>query len=179
MHGRVFLQTIYLPPNWKRNLVTNAVVFVDPLMHELIRHICERGMVRPQNVEDRTLIRFFSQRLRCLEPVDSNLRIPTDERGQRFASFVLQNPGSSESLETIAANCGTSLRTLQRVFPREVGLPVAKWRHRVRMLRALEMLGQDEPVTTIALSLGFDSVSAFIHSFKTCFGVTPGKYQPR
>ncbi|MFK7818896.1 MAG: helix-turn-helix transcriptional regulator [Planctomycetaceae bacterium] len=54
---------------------------------------------------------------------------------------------------------------------------MSKWRHQVRMHRAIELLGDNESVTSVAYSLGFESVSAFIHSFKQCFGETPGQYR--
>ena len=43
-------------------------------------------------------------------------------------------------------------------------------------MRALEMLARGEPVTRIALDLGYDNLSAFIAMFKKRFGVTPGKF---
>ena len=38
------------------------------------------------------------------------------------------------------------------------------------------MLADGKAVTTIALDLGYDNVSAFIALFKRSFGVTPGHY---
>ena len=43
-------------------------------------------------------------------------------------------------------------------------------------MRALEMLAASTPVTTIALSLGYDNVSAFIAMFRRVHGVTPARY---
>jgi AraC-like DNA-binding protein len=37
-------------------------------------------------------------------------------------------------------------------------------------------LATGQPVTTIALDLGYDNVSAFIAMFKRVMGVTPGRY---
>lgn len=178
MHGRVFLRTIYLEHKLAACERTPCVVFdVDPLLHELIQHVCDRGIVRPESESDTTLIRFFQQQLDELVPIDSALRMPTDSRAKRFAERLLSEPGSNESLDSLAQQCGTSLRTLQRLFRRDVGLSVGRWRHRVRMLRAIEMLGAETPVTEIAMSLGFEGTSAFIHSFKQSYGQTPGRYR--
>jgi AraC-like DNA-binding protein len=38
------------------------------------------------------------------------------------------------------------------------------------------MLAADEPVTTVALELGYDNVSAFIAMFKRAMGTTPSRY---
>ena len=44
------------------------------------------------------------------------------------------------------------------------------------LLAALERLGNGEPVTSVALSLGYDSPSAFIAMFKKTLGATPSRY---
>ncbi len=48
-----------------------------------------------------------------------------------------------------------------------------------RLLAALVTLAQREPVTTIALDLGYDSPSAFIHAFRHALGTTPRRYFER
>jgi AraC-like DNA-binding protein len=44
------------------------------------------------------------------------------------------------------------------------------------MLEALRQLAMKEPVTTVAMALGYDSTSAFITMFKKALGKTPGQY---
>ena len=175
MHGSVFLQTVYFQrPTTCPN---NIVVEISSLMHELIRHVCAKGIVHPKSRADRTLIRFFYQQLEEMKAIDLELRLPQDERALGFANLLLQDPASTESLAEIARRCGSSLRTIQRLFPAEVGLTVSQWRRRVRMTRAIEHLANGGSVTGVALELGFDSVSAFIQAFREYFGVTPGKYR--
>ncbi|MFJ7111440.1 helix-turn-helix domain-containing protein [Pseudomonas sp. NPDC098740] len=58
----------------------------------------------------------------------------------------------------------------------ETGFTFSQWRRRARLLRALERLAAAVPVTTIALELGYENVSAFIAMFRRTFGVTPGRY---
>ncbi|MEE8274655.1 MAG: helix-turn-helix domain-containing protein, partial [Alphaproteobacteria bacterium] len=45
-----------------------------------------------------------------------------------------------------------------------------------RLLAALTRLATGEPVTTVALDLGYDSPSAFIAMFRKALGETPGRY---
>ena len=75
-----------------------------------------------------------------------------------------------------ARTAGASTRTLARLFPRETGLGFAHWRQQARLLRALERLAAGEPVTTVALDLGYDGPSAFIAMFRSRLGTTPGRY---
>ncbi len=61
------------------------------------------------------------------------------------------------------------------MFP-ETGFTFTEWRQRARMLRALGMLAEGAAVTTVALDLGYSSISAFIALFRRTFGATPGDY---
>jgi AraC-like DNA-binding protein len=49
----------------------------------------------------------------------------------------------------------------------------------MRMLHALRMLASDEPVTNVALAVGYQSSSAFAAAFKRELGVTPSEYHDR
>ena len=59
----------------------------------------------------------------------------------------------------------------------ETGLSFAQWRQQARLLRALELIADGVAVTTIALELGYDNVSAFIDMFRRALGTTPGRYR--
>ncbi len=176
MHGHVFLKTLYLQSNpcgFNRCTVVN----ISPLLHELIQLIADRGILASDNSEDGTTIRFLMFRLSHLAPVPLSISMPLDARALRFAELVLANPNRSQSLDSLAKRSGASLRTLQRVFPKETGLSLSRWRNQVCMLAAIELLGRSESVTQVAISLGFESLSAFIYAFKQCFGEPPGKYR--
>ena len=49
-------------------------------------------------------------------------------------------------------------------------------RERLRLLQALRLLAAGDPVTSVALDLGYASTSAFIFMFKRAIGTTPGRY---
>ena len=104
------------------------------------------------------------------------LSLPTDPRLLRVARAVLDDLADERGVEALAAWAGISPRTLARRFIIETGFAPSAWRQRARILRALELLAAGQPVTTIALDLGYDNVSAFIAMFKRVMGVTPGRY---
>jgi len=99
-----------------------------------------------------------------------------DPRLSRVARALLDNPGDQRSIEEWAKWAGISERTLSRRFVVETGFSYTNWRHRARIMRALEMLAEAVPVTTVAFYVGYESVSAFIALFKRTFGVTPSAY---
>ncbi|NYZ12553.1 helix-turn-helix transcriptional regulator [Azospirillum sp. RWY-5-1] len=102
-----------------------------------------------------------------------DLPMPRDPRLQRVARAILEHPGDDRGIAAWAALAHSTPRTLSRRFPLETGLSFTDWRQRARMLRALELLAEGHAVTTIALDLGYSSVSGFIALFRRSFGVTP------
>jgi AraC-like DNA-binding protein len=71
----------------------------------------------------------------------------------------------------MAQGAGIAPRTLARRLAAETGFGLAEW----RALHAIEMLADGPAVTTIAIDLGYDNVSAFIAMFRRTMGVTPGR----
>ncbi|MCV5491772.1 helix-turn-helix transcriptional regulator, partial [Escherichia coli] len=70
----------------------------------------------------------------------------------------------------LAREVGASARTIERLFSKETHLSFGAWRHRHRMLFAVERLAYGENVTRVALEAGYESSSSFIASFRAMFG---------
>jgi AraC-like DNA-binding protein len=51
-----------------------------------------------------------------------------------------------------------------------------EWRKQLKLLVAIDRLGQGHPVTRVALDLGYNSASAFTAMFKRTLGAPPGIY---
>jgi AraC-like DNA-binding protein len=104
------------------------------------------------------------------------LPMPQDTRLQRIAHALTHDLADNRRMQQWAEWAAISPRTLSRRFVDETGFSFAEWRQQARLLRALEMLAADAPVTTVALELGYDNVSAFIAMFKRAMGTTPSRY---
>lgn len=107
------------------------------------------------------------------------LPLPRDTRLLRIADALLADPADRRSLEEWAHWAAISDRSLSRRFVAETGFTFTAWRQRARLMRALEMLAEDVPVTHIALDLGYSTPSTFIGLFRRTFGVTPAVYRER
>ena len=101
---------------------------------------------------------------------------PEDARLLRITDALMCNLSDSRRLEQWAEWAGLSPRTLSRRFVAETGLSFAQWRAQARLFRALELVAEGVSVTTIALELGYENVSAFIDMFRRATGITPGRY---
>jgi AraC-like DNA-binding protein len=51
-----------------------------------------------------------------------------------------------------------------------------QWQRQIRLLSGLIRLADGQPVTTVAMEVGYDSPSAFIAMFKRALGTTPSQY---
>ena len=114
--------------------------------------------------------------IRAAPPEPPGLPLPADARLMRVARALLDDLADPRGLDEWADVGALSARTLSRRFAAETGFTFADWRQRARLMRAVEMLAAGTPVTTIALSLGYDNVSAFIAMFRRAHGVTPARF---
>jgi len=114
--------------------------------------------------------------IRAAPPEPPGLPLPTDARLLRIARALLDDLADPRGLEAWATFGALSARTLSRRFAAETGFTFADWRQRARLMRAVQLLAEGASVTTIALDLGYDNVSAFIAMFRRHHGVTPARF---
>ncbi len=101
---------------------------------------------------------------------------PRDARLRRIADALEANPADGRTLAQWSQTVGATPRTLIRLFAKETGMGFREWRRQLRVLHALERLADKEPVTSVALALGYATPSAFIEAFREVLGVTPARY---
>jgi AraC-like DNA-binding protein len=179
MKGEVATRFLYLAPELAEPLPTDArVLEVLPLLRELILHILKLRMLHPEKPDEDRLARLLIDLLVAARPIDLALPLPADRRALAFANLVQAATGDAVSLGELAHRSGASLRTLQRIFPRETGLTLEAWRQKGRLIAAIAALAGGAPVAVTAAHSGYASPSAFISAFKRQFGVTPGRYRP-
>jgi AraC-like DNA-binding protein len=90
-------------------------------------------------------------------------------------ALLLRRFDESLSLGDIARALAVSPFHLARLFRRHTGISLHGYRTRVRLLQALERIGDAlGALTDLALELGFSSQSHFTDAFRRAFGVPPG-----
>ncbi|WP_421858065.1 helix-turn-helix domain-containing protein [Oricola sp.] len=95
-------------------------------------------------------------------------------------AIELTEAGLTEDLgfADLARQLATSERSLARHFSDELGMTWRQAQQRLRVIRAVEALAaSDRPVTDIAFSLGYNSMSAFNAAFRALTGKTPSEYR--
>jgi AraC-like DNA-binding protein len=81
------------------------------------------------------------------------------------------------TLAEVAAEVGVSPVYLTQVFRQVEAMPLYRYQLRLRLARALDLLGQYDDLTTLGLDLGFSSHSHFSSAFRQAYGRTPAEFQ--
>jgi AraC-like DNA-binding protein len=180
MRAPISMRSIYVArAAWQQPATAVRTIAVAPLLRELILHISRIGALDRRNRAHANLIGVLLDQLGAAEDVALALPLPRDPRARRFAELVTRAPGDDAPVVTLARRAGASVRTLERCFVTETGLPVGEWRRRVRLFHALRLLEAGEPVTSVALDVGYASTSAFSQAFKKMFGYSPRAQRSR
>jgi AraC-like DNA-binding protein len=88
-----------------------------------------------------------------------------------------ESPGDRWTLPKLAEHAGMSRSTFALKFKQTVGASPMEYLTRWRMLVAGDKLANSsDPISAIALSLGYDSESAFSTAFKRVMGSSPRQY---
>jgi len=122
------------------------------------------------------MIGVLLDQLTGISDVPLQLPLPRDPRARRFAARLQERPEDAATVAALSRHAGASRRTIERLFAQETRMTVAEWRRRLRLLHAVRLLAEGEPVTSVSLAIGYASVSAFIAVFKAAFGTTPSRY---
>jgi AraC-like DNA-binding protein len=177
MSSWVSMRTLYILPRLADALPRRCqVVAITPLLRELILHAVDRGPLRDDVPEHRRLVEFLLDQLGVLPVVPLELPMPSDGRALRVARRLRENPGEAMPIHRLARGSGASRRTLERLFSKETGMSLGRWRQQARLLHAMRLLADGGSVTSIALDVGYQSPSAFIAAFSGALGTTPGRY---
>ena len=152
---------------------------VDPraqVLVALIRHSLKRQAIEPLEAETLTLTlvrRALGERTSHTAGASQGRQKLVDR-----AKLVLSSDLSRRwTLAQIAAEVGVSPVYLTQVFQQVEAVPLSRYQLRLRLARALHLLGRYDDLTSLGLELGFSSHSHFTAAFRQAFGRTPQDFQ--
>jgi AraC-like DNA-binding protein/quercetin dioxygenase-like cupin family protein len=180
MAGDVAMRTLYVAPDAAARLPAGVrVIAVSGLLRELILRACAAPVLYDEAGAHGRVMALILDEIAALPGVGLDLPMPRDRRLARICRALQADPGATRTLEDWAEDAGASARTLARLFVRETGLTFAAWRQQARLLAALARLATGQPVTEVALDLGYESPSAFAAMFRRALGAPPSRYLAR
>jgi len=171
------LRTIYVRTEQAPGLpkITTAVN-VTPLLRELLLAFMTFSRDYEENGPQGRLVQVMLDQIIAAPTAGLRLPIPEDAKLKQLAEIVRNDPQTVRPTVEIARDLAMSLRTFERRFAKDTGMPFRSWRNKAKMLKALELLSTGSSVGETADHLGYEGQSAFIASFKSTFGTTPGRY---
>jgi AraC-like DNA-binding protein len=142
----------------------------------LIRHSLRTGLAEPLEAESLTLTLVQ----RALGPRTTHAAGASSGR-QRLADraklVLIGDLSRRWTLAEVAGEVGTSPVYLTQVFQQVEGMPLYRYQLRLRLARALDLLGRSDDLSTLALELGFSSHSHFSAAFQQTYGRSPSEFR--
>src|SRR5919107_5573743 len=171
-------RSLWIADEAGHGLPTTPTVFgVSPLLKELIVEATAiEGEADRDGYAGRVTGLILDQ-LRRAQPLPGAL--PWPRGGSSLTALceaLYADPADPRGPEAWGRELGMSERTLARRFEAEVGMSLRSCRRRLRLFKAIELLGGGLDVTRTAMELGYGSTSAFVYAFRTEMGCSPQAY---
>jgi AraC family transcriptional regulator len=136
---------------------------------------------QPQNAFEELALDFAAAVIEAVGEVHDTSPAITARDCARIADVVghlATHTSDRHSLAELARVAGISRYHFLRTFRSVTGVTPHQWLLRARLRDAADRLvACADPITDIALDVGFDDLSNFIRSFHTEFGISPRKYR--
>lgn len=149
---------------------------ISPLVRELILALALRDEAARQTAETQRLIQVLFDELPQQPEQQLQLPVSAHPKIRLMVEMMEAEPAQWQTLSQWASRFAMSERNLARLVVKETGLNFRRWRHQLQLILALQMLVRGLNVQQVALSLGYDSTTAFITMFRKGLGQTPGRY---
>ena len=142
----------------------------------LLRHSLHKGIA--ESLEAESLALVLAQR--ALGPRTSHAAgasFGQQRLADRIKLVLAGDVARRWTLHEIAAEVGGSPVYLTQAFQRVEGVPLYRYQLRLRLARALDLLGQYDDLSALALDLGFSSHSHFSAAFRQAYGRSPTAFR--
>lgn len=171
------MRSLYIRSDYNPGLPTDcSVVSVTTLLRELILRAAQAPQLYDLTGPDARIMGLILDEIRLMFTVPLKLPEPTDVNLKEITGAIKSNPADHRTLEAWGRMVGASSRTLARLFLSDTGMTFRQWQQQVRLLEGLARLADGHTVSETALSVGYETTSAFIAMFRRSLGVTPGQY---
>lgn len=123
------------------------------------------------------LHQLILEEIQLLSHQKLDVPLPQHAKLLNMVSVLVNSPSDERTSQDWANHLGLSLRHFSRLFMKDTGFTFTHWRQRLRVLYSLDRVIGGESVKSIALSLGYSNVSAFIAVFHHIMQMTPMQYK--
>lgn len=178
--GGVSMRSLYLQPEMTGRMPADCqVVGISPFLRSLIGEALELPVDYDPDSRAAALMALILHEMHRLPVLPLSLSCPAEGALARKCRDFLAHPNISETIDDWCDELGMSRRTFTRHFRQEVDSSFMAWRQQACLLVALPRLIAGEPVTAVALDLGYENPAAFTAMFRRMLGSSPRAYVRR
>lgn len=162
MHGRVEMVTAYIEAGAAASVMPAScrVVQVSKLLDATLQAMAREPVLYDADGRGGHLAELVLDEVRTAEATALVLPMPLGPRLRRMCQEVVDDPGSSLSIDIWADRIGVSRRTLTRHIRQETGLSFGDWCRRLRLLKAIALEAEGAPMKLVAGQVGYRSPQA-------------------
>jgi AraC-like DNA-binding protein len=175
--GHVSTRSLYIEPEAVPDApATCQVLSVSALMRALLMEAVDLPLEYDEAARDGLLMTLLLREIERAPRLHLDISFPTSRRLAERCRAYLDHPSPHESIDDWCRDLAMSRRSFTRAFRTELGMSFTEWCRQACVVAALPRLAAGEPVTTIALELGYASPPAFTQMFRSVTGVAPSDY---
>jgi AraC-like DNA-binding protein len=179
MVGAVQTRSVLIAPALSTAFSTDCrIVGVSALLRQLLVAAAEIPTEYDEDGRDGLVMRLLVAEISVAPMIPLAVPFPQDAALAALCHAYLERPRATTGIDQWASALALNRRTFTRLFRRETGMSFSEWRQQACVAVALPRLAAGEPITTIALDLGYDCPANFSTMFKRVLGVPPSRYQP-
>ncbi len=152
---------------------------IDPraqVLVALLRHSLHEGTADPLEAESLALTLVQ----RAIGPRTAHAASGSQSRQRlvdRAKRVLVGDLARRWTLAEVAAEVGVSAVYLTQSFREVEGVPLYRYQLRLRLARALDLLGEYDDLSALSHDLGFSSHSHFTAAFQQAYGRTPSEFR--
>lgn len=173
--------SVLTSPKFCVNLPDTTTVFqMSPMARQMIQYCKDWGPDAPHPPEAEP---FFLTLLNVCaglvtKSIDVKRPTATDPALRRAIDLTEVRLAKTTTAGEVAREVSLSERSMQRRFREDVGMTWSETLTRLRMIRAVQLLAEDDlSIIQIAGESGFSSLSAFNRAFRSFAGGTPSDFR--
>ncbi|HUH49881.1 MAG TPA: helix-turn-helix transcriptional regulator [Mycoplana sp.] len=177
MYSDVSMRSIYiLAPRGRAASDAPVVLEVTDLAHHLLAEAIRLQGVDGDVHRAELVMALLVDEIGRLGQQPLGLPFPASARLATLCRDFLDHPVPGAKIDDWARQLNMSRRSFTRFFREETGVSFTTWRQQACIFACLPRLANGEPVTTVALEAGYESVPAFTTMFKRMLGSSPRSY---
>lgn len=178
MVGAVQTRSVLIEPDACPTLGQSCrIVGVSPLLRQLLVAAAEVPIEYDEAGRDGLVMRLLVAEIDQAPLIPIAVPFPRHPALAALCHAFLEQPRITATIDEWADALAMNRRRFTRLFRRQTGMSFAEWRQQACLSFALPRLAAGEPITTIALDLGYEAPANFSTMFRRVVGVPPSHYR--